>query len=160
MTRGVRTIGPNENLVAAPQAMDELNIGVLPVCDGDRLIGVVTDRDIVVRGVAQDCLANETKVSDVMSAEAISCFEDESIDEVQTRMAQSQIRRLPVIDHHQHLVGMLSLGDLATKGSSEEAGQALTEISEPAEPDRSGQSQASGGMGGGTGDQGGQSARL
>lgn len=150
MTRGVRSIAPHDTLVAAAQAMDELDIGALPVCDGDRLVGMLTDRDIVIRAVAQSCDIDQTKVADVMSEDTLCCFGDQSIDEVQSQMADAQIRRMPVVDREKHLVGMLSLGDLAVKGSQDEAGQTLEAISEPASPDRSGQSQASAGMGGGS----------
>ncbi|AWI55188.1 CBS domain-containing protein [Aquabacterium olei] len=149
MTRGVRTIAPHDTLVAAAQAMEELDIGALPVCDGDRLVGMLTDRDIVIRAVAQSCAIEDTKVSDVMTEDTVCCFEDQSIDEVQEQMSDSQIRRVPVVDREKHLVGMLSLGDLAVKGGGRIDGT-LEAISQPAEPDRSGQSQASGGAGGGS----------
>ncbi|HIV72003.1 MAG TPA: CBS domain-containing protein [Candidatus Aquabacterium excrementipullorum] len=150
MTRGVRTISPADSLVLAAQAMDELNIGSLPVCDGNRLMGIVTDRDIVTRGVAQGCALEQTKVSDVMSQNVQWCFEDQSVEEVADRMSRVQIRRVPVLDREQQLVGMLSLGDMATKGSDGTASRALGSISEPAEPDRSSQSKASGSAGGGS----------
>lgn len=149
MTRGVRAIAPNEKIVAAAQAMEELNIGVLPVCEGDRLVGIVTDRDIVVRGVAQALELKDTTVSEVMSEDAIWCFEDQSLDEVQDRMSHAQIRRVPVVDREQHLVGMLSLADLAAKNTGSKVQETLNAISQPAEPDRSSQSKASGAAGGG-----------
>jgi predicted transcriptional regulator len=149
MTRGVRTIAPHDTLVAAAQAMEELDIGALPVCDGDRLVGMLTDRDIVIRAVAQSCAIEDTKVADVMTEDTVCCFEDQSIDEVQEQMSDSQIRRVPVVDREKHLVGMLSLGDLAVKGGGR-MDDTLEAISQPAEPDRSGQSQASGGAGGGS----------
>ncbi|WP_294636761.1 CBS domain-containing protein [uncultured Aquabacterium sp.] len=153
MTRGVRSIAPHDTLVAAAQAMDELDIGALPVCDGDRLVGMLTDRDIVIRAVAQACAIEQTKVADVMTEDTVCCFEDQSVDEVQSQMADAQIRRVPVVDRDKHLVGMLSLGDLAVKSSEGEAGKTLGAISEPASPDRSGQSQASAGAGGGSSSQ-------
>ena len=149
MTRGVRTIAPHDSLVAAAQAMEELDIGALPVCDGDRLVGMLTDRDIVVRAVAQSCAIEETRVADVMSEDTVCCFEDQSIDEVQQQMSDARIRRMPVVDREKHLVGMVSLGDLAVKGDGDTEGT-LEAISQPAEPDRSGQSQASAGAGGGS----------
>lgn len=149
MTRGVRTIAPHDTLVAAAQAMEELDIGALPVCDGDRLVGMLTDRDIVIRAVAQSCAIEDTTVADVMTEDTVCCFEDQSIDEVQEQMSDSQIRRVPVVDREKHLVGMLSLGDLAVKGGGR-LDDTLEAISQPAEPDRSGQSQASGGTGGGS----------
>lgn len=150
MTRGVRTISPADTLLLAAQAMDELNVGSLPVCEGDKLMGIVTDRDIVTRGVAQGCMPEQAKVSDVMSQNVQWCFEDQSIEEIVERMGHVQIRRVPVLDRDKHLVGMLSLGDMATKAPDGIAARALGSISEPAEPDRSGQSKASGAAGGGS----------
>ena len=151
MTRGVRTLAPSDTVVMAAQAMDELDIGVIPVCEGDRLIGVVTDRDIVVRGIAQGRPVENIALNDVMSADVRSCYEDQSIDEVLEQMRDAQIRRIPVLDHDEHLVGMVSLGDVAVKGDGGDGtSQALEDISQPAAPDRSGQSQASGDAGGGS----------
>jgi CBS domain-containing protein len=150
MTRGVRTISPADSLLLAAQAMDELNVGSLPVCDGDKLMGIVTDRDIVTRGVAQGYTPDRATVSDVMSQNVQWCFEDQSVEEIVERMAHVQIRRVPVLDRDKHLVGMLSLGDMATKVPDGAAARVLGSISEPAEPDRSGQSTATGAAGGGS----------
>ena len=152
MTRGVRTMSPTDTLARAAQAMDELNVGVIPVCDGEKLVGVVTDRDIVVRGVAQECDIKTTKLADVMSANVRCATEDQDVDEVLGEMADSQIRRMPVVDGQQRLVGIVSLGDIADKDMEDEldVAQSLAEISSPAQPDRSGQSQASGDAGGGS----------
>lgn len=153
MTRGVRTMTPNDSVVDAAQAMDELNVGVIPVCDGEKLVGMVTDRDIVVRGVAQDCELRSTKLADVMSANVRCAKEQDDIDQVLSEMAEAQIRRLPVVDENQHLVGIVTLGDIAAKnpaGDEQDVAASLGGISQPAEPDRSGQSQASGDQGGGS----------
>lgn len=149
MTRGVRTICPSDTLTQAAQAMTELDIGALPVCDGERLLGMVTDRDIVVRGVAQGCANDQACVSEVMTEEAEWCYADEPTEKVWERMRSQQIRRLPVVDRDKRLVGMISLGDLAVKARDADLSQTLEGISTPAEPDRSGQSQASGSAGGG-----------
>ena len=149
MTSGVRTLGPQDSVVLAAQAMEELDIGALPVCDGQRILGMVTDRDIVVRGVAQDLAPGKTKLEDVMSADVEWVFEDEGLAEVAAKMQQLQIRRLPVLDRDKRLVGILSLGDLAAKGDVQQAGAALADISEPARPTRTDQSVASGPAGGG-----------
>jgi CBS domain-containing protein len=151
MTRGVRAMSPSDTVTKAAQAMDELNVGVIPVCDGDKLVGMVTDRDIVVRGVAQECDAKTTKLADVMSTNVRCATEDQDVDEVLGEMADSQIRRLPVVDAQKRLVGIVTLGDIADKDPDDEAEVAtsLADISSPAEPDRSGQSQASGEAGGG-----------
>ena len=150
MTRGVRTLGPNDTVMMAAQAMQELDVGVIPVCEGEQLLGVVTDRDIVVRGVAQGCPADGTRLDDIMSRDPQWCFDDQPLEEVLQQMRDAQIRRLPVVDHDEHLVGILSLGDVSVKGDELGAGHALEAISEPAEPDRSGLSQASGAAGGGS----------
>lgn len=155
MTRGVRTLRPTDTVVQAAQAMDELNVGVIPVCDGDKLVGMVTDRDIVVRGVAQDCELRNTPLTDVMSANVHVARESDDVDSVLGEMAERQIRRLPVVDADQHLVGIVSLGDIAAKnpdGDEVDVAMSLGDISTPAEPDRSGQSQASGPAGGGASD--------
>jgi len=152
MTRGVRTLTPTDFVSQAAQAMDELNVGVIPVCDGEKLVGMVTDRDIVVRGVAQDCDMKTTKLADVMSTNVRCATEDQDIDEILGEMADSQIRRMPVVDGNKRLVGIVSLGDIADKNSGDEmdVANSLAEISSPAKPDRSGQSQASGKAGGGS----------
>ncbi|MEO7151006.1 MAG: CBS domain-containing protein [Burkholderiaceae bacterium] len=150
MTRGVRSLAPTDTLQLAAQAMTELNVGAIPVCDAGQVVGIVTDRDIVVRGVAQGLPAESTALRDVMSPQVQTCREDDTIDDATQQMEEGKIRRLPVLDAQGELVGMLSLGDVATKADSYEAGVALSDISEPAAPDRSGTSVASGDAGGGS----------
>jgi CBS domain-containing protein len=152
MTRGVRTMSPSDTVSKAAQAMDELNVGVIPICEGDKLVGMVTDRDIVVRGVAQECDVRTTKLADVMSTNVRCATEDQDVDEILGEMADAQIRRLAVVDSQQRLVGIVTLGDIADKdpGDEAEVGTSLADISSPARPDRSGQSQASGSAGGGS----------
>jgi CBS domain-containing protein len=152
MTRGVRSMTPQDTVLLAAQAIDELNVGVIPVCEGDKLVGMVTDRDIVVRGVAQEGDAKRMRLAEVMSTNVRCAKEDEDVDEVLDEMARSQIRRMPVLDRQEHLVGIITLGDIAAKSFDEEmdVAQSLGEISEPASPDRSSQSKASGAAGGGS----------
>jgi CBS domain-containing protein len=138
MTRGVHALSPSDNLVAAAQAMEQLNVGSIPVCENDRVIGMVTDRDITVRGVAQGCDPEITQLSEVMTEQVETCYEDDALEEVTQRMQEIQIRRLPVLDHNEQLVGIVSLGDVATKGDQDQAAIALSDISEPCEPERSG----------------------
>ena len=142
MTRGVRTLTPTDSVSQAAQAMDELNVGVIPVCDGEKLVGMVTDRDIVVRGVAQECDLKATKLADVMSTNVRCATEEQDIDEILGQMGDSQIRRMPVVDANKRLVGIVSLGDIADKNPGDEmdVANSLAEISSPAKPDRSGQS--------------------
>jgi CBS domain-containing protein len=149
MTRGVRTAAPTDTLCDAAQAMEELDVGVLLVCDGERLVGVITDRDIAVRGVAQRLSPDRTHLDVIMTGEVRWCFDDSTVEEALRTMSELQIRRLPVIDRDRRLVGVLSLGDAAAKGQASQAGEPLARISQPAEPDRSSQSAASGAAGGG-----------
>lgn len=151
MTRGVRTLSPNDTMQLAAQAMDELNVGFVPVCDGSRLVGTLTDRDIVLRGVAQGLPADRTQVKDVMSGNVRWCTEDQSVEEIAAQMQQAKIRRLPVVDGDKHLIGVVALGDLASKGEEPIAGAVLNDVSQPSAPDRSSQSAASGPAGGGKG---------
>ena len=135
MTRGVEVVRPEDSLQSAAQMMDELNIGSLPVCDGKRLVGMITDRDITVRATAVGLSPGETCVSEVMTAQTRWCTEDESTDEVMKQMGDVQIRRLPVLNQDRELVGIVSLGDLATRQSGH-VDEALRDISWPSEPDR------------------------
>lgn len=132
MTRNVRTLTSTDTVASAAKAMDELDVGVIPVCEGDKLLGVVTDRDIVVRAVAQG-LDADTPLSRVMSTDVRTARESDDLDTVLAEMANSQIRRLPVLDASDGLVGIISIGDIAAKGQDEEdVGQSLGEISSPA----------------------------
>jgi CBS domain-containing protein len=132
MTRNVRTLKPGSTVADAAKAMEELDVGVIPVCEGDTLVGMVTDRDIVVRAVAQG-LDGETPLAKVMSTDIRTARESDDLDTVLADMAASQIRRLPVLDAEEHLIGIISIGDIAVKGQDEEdVGQSLGEISTPA----------------------------
>src|SRR5262245_54305212 len=137
MTRGVLVLSPSDTLVAAAQAMDELNVGSIPVCENNRVIGMVTDRDIAVRGIAQGCNPATTQLSEVMTEQVETCYEADALEDATQKMQDVQIRRLPVLDHNEELVGIVSLGDVATKGDQDQAGIALCDISDPCEPDRS-----------------------
>jgi CBS domain-containing protein len=142
MTPDVRFVSPQESLQRAAQMMDELNVGALPVCDGKRLVGMVTDRDITVRGTAVGKMPGETQVEEVMSGDVRWCFEDQPLDEVMQQMADTQIRRVPVVTHDeaQTLVGIVSLGDIATKSihaAKRDVEDVMERIASPSEPDRS-----------------------
>jgi CBS domain-containing protein len=137
MTPDVKTISPQETVQRAAQLMDELNVGSIPVCDGERLVGMITDRDITVRSVAAGQSPDQCFVGDVMSTDVRTCFSSQDIDEVLDTMGDVQIRRVPVIDEQsKRLVGIVSLGDIATKTAGAAEG-ALDENSSPSEPDRS-----------------------
>ena len=132
MTRNVRTLSPASTVTEAAKAMEELDVGVIPVCEGDTLVGMVTDRDIVVRAVAHG-LDGSTALSKVMSTDIRTARESDDLDTVLADMASSQIRRLPVLDNEECLIGIISIGDIAVKGQDEEdVGQSLGEISSPA----------------------------
>jgi CBS-domain-containing membrane protein len=135
MTRNVEVIAPEETLQRAAQLMDELNVGALPVCSGTQLLGMITDRDITVRAVAAGQSPAETCVSDVMSERVRCVTEDDSTETAAHQMSDMQVRRLPVLDARGELVGIVSLGDLATRDSGQ-ADEALREISTPSQPDR------------------------
>lgn len=139
MTRDVRFVAPRESLQHAAQMMDELNVGALPVCDGDRLVGMITDRDITIRATARGMSPQDAAVSDAMSGDVRWCFEDQSLDEVMIQMADSQIRRVPVVTHDdQHkLVGIVALGDVATKsGQKQDVEETVEMVSSPSAPGR------------------------
>jgi CBS domain-containing protein len=140
MTRDVRTMSPGDSVVDAARCMDELNVGVIPVCEGEKLVGMVTDRDIVVRGVAaQQGELKNMKLADVMSGNVRCARAEDDVDRVLGEMAEAQIRRLPVVDGNQRLIGIVSLGDIAAKNPDDEGDVAISlgDISSPAEPDRS-----------------------
>lgn len=140
MTRGVRSLSPHDSIASAAQPMELLDIGVIPICEDERLVGMVTDRDIVVRGLARDVDPRTGKLSDVMSGHVRTARVDDDVDDVLTEMATAQIRRMPVVDGQDKLVGILSIGDIAAKspGDEDDVAASLGDISSPAEPDRSG----------------------
>jgi CBS domain-containing protein len=137
MTRDVQTIASQETIQRAAQLMDELNVGAIPVLDGDKLVGMITDRDITVRSVAVGQDPRSTKVTDVMSTDVRTCTPGQSIEEVLSQMGDVQIRRVPVVDEQSgKVIGIVSLGDVATSDAAD-VDLALDEISSPSEPDRS-----------------------
>ncbi len=131
MSTDVRITSPSETIRDAAKAMKELDAGILPVGENDRLIGMITDRDIAVRAVA-DGRGPETTVREVMSQEVLYCYEDESLDDVARQMRELQVRRMPVLNHDKRLVGIISLGDLArSEEDPARTAEALTGVSEP-----------------------------
>ena len=130
MTRSVATVQRDETLQAAAQRMRDMDVGSLPVLDGQAIVGMVTDRDIVVRGVADGMVAQESLVSDVMTEEVRCCRADDSIEAVMAEMGDAQVRRLPVLAADNTIVGVVALGDLATRQSGH-TDETLREISTP-----------------------------
>ena len=135
MTREPITVGPYDTVLRAAQLMDALNVGALPVCQGARLVGIVTDRDITVRATAAGLNAASTEIDMVMSSPVRSCMQEHTAKDVLQQMAAVQIRRMPVLDKFDRLVGMISLGDMAAR-HPDGVQEALQRISTPAEPDR------------------------
>ncbi|MFN3513657.1 MAG: CBS domain-containing protein [Phenylobacterium sp.] len=130
MSRDVQVARPDESIQSVAKRMKEIDVGSLPVCDGDKVQGVVTDRDIAIRAVAEG-RSFESAVSDIMTPDVEYVFDDDDAAEAADRMADSQIRRLPVVDRDKRLVGILALGDLTGKIKDRKTGQTLEEISEP-----------------------------
>ena len=132
MTRGAEVVRPDATLLEAANKMKSLDIGLLPVCDGDKVIGMLTDRDITVRAIAEGLDPKQTRVREVMSKELITCLEDQDVKEAAELMQSKQIRRVPILNKDKRLVGMLSLGDLAHRTQdSKLAGKTLEEVSTP-----------------------------
>jgi CBS domain-containing protein len=129
MTRSVAIVQQDDTLQHAAQKMKSLNVGSLPVCDGDAMVGVVTDRDITVRGVAAGMVPQEARVSDVMTADVRWCSENDSVQQAMDLMGEAQVRRLAVLNDQRKIVGIVSLGDLATRQSAQ-TDATLREISE------------------------------
>jgi CBS domain-containing protein len=140
MTEGPQIIRPDASAAEAAAMMRDLDVGSLPVCDGAALQGLLTDRDIVVRLVAEGLEPSGTRVSEIMTPGATYCFDDQTVEEAAMVMEAHQIRRLPILSRDKHLIGMLSLGDVAVRAHGTEdrelADEALRNISEPSEPTR------------------------
>jgi CBS domain-containing protein len=128
MSRDVELLGPDDTIQEAARRMRDEDIGSLPVAENDRLVGYVTDRDIVVRGLA-DARGADQKVREVMTERVLYCFDDERVEDVAANMAKNQVRRLPVLTREKRLVGIVALGDIATKAGEEPAEDALEGIS-------------------------------
>lgn len=137
MTSDFEMIDSTNSLRDAARKMKSLNVGFLPVQEGTMLIGLLTDRDIVIRGLAEGGDADSTQVKDIISSKVVYCFEDDSIEDAVRLMEEHKVRRLIVVDHDQVPVGIVSLGDIAVKAGLEQlSGEALERISEPAAPAR------------------------
>jgi CBS domain-containing protein len=133
MTKQIWTCTPKDNVYEAATIMKEHNVGCVPVVEGKKLVGLVTDRDLVIRGIAERH-PGSNRITDVMSKGCVTCGPNTTVDEAAELMAQKQIRRLPVVENGD-LVGIVAIGDLAVRNKfDDEAGQALHRISEPASP--------------------------
>lgn len=130
MSRDVKLIHPRAHLADAAKLMREKDIGMIPVGEDDRLEGVITDRDIIIRALANGKSLEELTIKEVMTPRCHTCFEDDTIEEASRHMSKDKIRRLAVLDKNNHVVGIISLGDISTKGSDTEAAKTLHSISE------------------------------
>jgi CBS domain-containing protein len=128
MTRDVQLVSPDDTIERAAQIMGSIDAGILPVTNGERLVGMITDRDIAIRGIAEGC-GPSARVGDIMSQEVKYCFDDAETDEVLDNMAEIQVRRMPVVDHDKRLVGIVSLSDLDYE-DPDRGGEALRGITE------------------------------
>jgi CBS domain-containing protein len=130
MTRDVQTVSPDQPVQEAANFMLSADAGSIPVTDGDRLIGMITDRDIAVRGIAKG-YGPGTPVRELMTDDLIVVRIDDDIEEAATKMSEAQVRRLPVIDSDERLCGIVSLGDLSRETDDQTASQALEGVSQP-----------------------------
>lgn len=132
MSRNVKVLGPDANLLEAAQCMKDMDIGAVPVCANNRIEGFVTDRDIIVRAIAEGKNPNECKVSDVMSTDIQWCFEDEDVEAAGKKMESNQVRRLLVLDRNKKLTGIVSIGDIArAQHGGAFSGEVLEQVSQP-----------------------------
>ena len=130
MTRDVETIRPDQTAQDAARFMLKADAGSIPVAEGDRLIGMITDRDIAVRGIAKG-YGPDTPVRELMTDDIICAQVSDTIEDVATKMSEAQVRRLPVIDENERLCGIVSLGDLSRETDTDTAAQALEGVSQP-----------------------------
>ena len=136
MTQSAETVDSDALVIDAATKMKELNVGSLPVCDNGKLEGLITDRDIIVRLLAEGRDPLYTRIGEIMTPGATYCFEDQTLDEAASLMEAQQIRRLPILNRNKELVGMLSLGNIAVRADTIDqdlANEALKKISEPSE---------------------------
>ena len=130
MTPDVVVASPDQTIADAARMMARCDAGALPVGEDDRLVGMITDRDIAIRAVAKD-LPPDTPVRECMSKEVLYCFHDEDVEHVADNMGEQKVRRLPVLDREKRLVGIVSIGDLALHSKPKTSGQAIAAISQP-----------------------------
>ncbi len=132
MTRNVQVTAPDASIQEAARIMADIDAGSLPVGENDRLVGMITDRDIAIRAVAQG-KGPETPVRDAMTPEVKYCFEDDDIEEVASNMADAKVQRLPVMSRDKRLVGIVALSDVALQADAADVDAALSGIKEPGE---------------------------
>ena len=128
MSSDVKMVSPDTTVTEAAQRMRDEDVGILPVSESDKLVGMITDRDIVINCLAEGKNVKEARVRDIMSDEVLYVFDDQDAEEIAKNMASNKIRRLPVINRDKRLVGLVSLGDLAAAGASDSVSRALRSI--------------------------------
>lgn len=131
MTHQVELVAPEASVQEAARRMATLGIGALPVCDGRRLLGMITDRDVAVKVVAEELNPRDVLVRDVMNSPVIYAYDDSDVKEAARAMQSNQVRRLVVLNREKKLVGVLSLGDIAVRADMELSGETLEKVSEP-----------------------------
>src|SRR3954465_1168802 len=137
MTPDVECVRPGDTLQEAARKMKSLDVGPMPVCgENDKIVGMLTDRDITIRATAEGLDPKTARVQDAMSEDVIWCFEDQDTDDAAKLMQERQVRRLLILSREKRLVGIVSLGDLATEGKKKQSGAVLQDVSEPSQPRR------------------------
>lgn len=137
MTPNVEVVAPDAVLQSAAKIMRDLNVGSVPVCNGRKLVGMITDRDIAVRAIADGRDARSTRIEEVMTPNVIFCYDDQDEQDAALAMEEHQIRRLPIINREKQLVGIVSLGDLVVDSQDRDlAGETIQNVSYPARPER------------------------
>ena len=131
MTTQVEVVRPDASIQEAAEKMRALDVGALPVCDGPRLIGMITDRDITIRATAQACDPEATLVRDILSPELVYAFEDQDLEEAEQLMQEKQIRRLPVLSRDKQLVGIVALADVVAEAGKKDAARTVQAVSKP-----------------------------
>jgi CBS domain-containing protein len=131
MTPSVRTASPSQSLADAAQLMKSDDVGSIPIVEEGRLVGIVTDRDIAIRAVAEGGDPNAVTIADVASRELVTVEPDQDLDEALALMARHQVRRLPVVEEDGQLVGILAQADVALEAKEKKAGELLEQISQP-----------------------------
>ena len=130
MSRDVKLTTPTQSIREAAKTMGEIDSGVLPVAEDDKLVGMITDRDITIRAVAEG-KSPDTRVGEVMTHEVLYCFDDEEVEEVSRTMADKKVRRMPVVNRDKRLVGIVTMADLAQNEEPDTVGRTISEISKP-----------------------------
>ena len=128
MTRTVQCVSPETYIQEVAQTMKSLDVGFLPVCENDRLVGALTDRDLVLRVIAEGKDVKDCKARDVMTHDVFWCYEDQTTDEVAGYMAGKEIRRVLILNRDKRLVGVISIGDLAKAGEEQITGETIKDI--------------------------------